>query len=70
MRRALWLPQELKVHLQCILACFLRKYTVTHDEAWLARAAFNRLADAPQWALVEAAAVSEHKAAGRVLRFA
>eukprot|EP00439_Symbiodinium_sp_Y106_P051648 s1124_g6.t2 len=23
------------------------------DEAWLARAAFNRLADAPQWALVE-----------------
>ena len=40
-----------------------------HDEAWLARAAFNRLADAPQWALVEAAAVSEHKAAGRVLRF-
>ena len=52
MQQALWLPQELNTVTQ-------KASEPLSDEAWLARAAFNRLADAPQWALVEAAAVAQ-----------
>ena len=52
MQQALWLPQELKIVIE-------KASEPLSNEAWLARAAFNRLADAPQWALVEAAAVAQ-----------